>query len=562
MKYRHTLSFFPLMISLLALSCTSSPPEEVKLREFIVNHLKQVEPKLKAQSLADWNANATGEKKYYDESAAIELEIKKIRSNQAEYAYLKQMKEKGSIKDSLLSRQLVILYNSFLKNQIDTSLMRAIVDKQAAISEKFNNYRGKIDGREMSDNDIWEILKSELNSQKRQKAWEASKQVGREVAPMIIELVKLRNQAAKQLGFDNYYDMALATDEQNADDVFRVFDELKQLTDEPFKRLKQELDSSIAREFDAKPENLRVWHYANPFFQEVSEMGEVDLDKFFKGKNIVDLGISFYKGIDLPVDDILKNSDLYSRKGKYQHAFSTDIDRLGDVRTMCNITDNLYWMNTLLHELGHGVYSKYVNRNLPFLLRIETHSFLTEAIAQLMERQAYNADWLQAMTGMDRSEKEAVRNAVQKNLRMTELVFTRWSEVMVRFERAMYQNPDQDLNKLWWDLVERFQYLKRPENRNEPDWAAKIHLAQYPCGYHNYMLGELAASQILNTIVRSVEKKDAFAEISFAGKQEIGDYLKQKIFYPGASYQWNDLLKYATGENLTATYFAEEFVGN
>jgi len=55
--------------------------------------------------------------------------------------------------------------------------------------------------------------------------------------------------------------------------------------------------------------------------------------------------------------------------------------------------------------------------------------------------------------------------------------------------------------------------------------------------------------------------QNTFAEISFAGKPKIGDYLKQKIFIPGTSYQCNDLLKHATGEGLTAKYFANEFVG-
>ena len=74
------------------------------------------------------------------------------------------------------------------------------------------------------------------------------------------------------------------------------------------------------------------------------------------------------------------------------------------------------------------------------------------------------------------------------------------------------------------------------------------------------MLGDLAASQILNSIVRKVMKQDTFTEISFAGKPAIGNYLKEQIFAPGASLQWNDLLKQATGEELTPKYFAEEFL--
>ena len=43
------------------------------------------------------------------------------------------------------------------------------------------------------------------------------------------------------------------------------------------------------------------------------------------------------------------------------------------------------------------------------------------------------------------------------------LIFSRWCQVMLRFEKGMYENPDQDLNKLWWDLVEKYQLLKRPD---------------------------------------------------------------------------------------------------
>jgi peptidyl-dipeptidase A len=164
------------------------------------------------------------------------------------------------------------------------------------------------------------------------------------------------------------------------------------------------------------------------------------------------------------------------------------------------------------------------------------------------------------MVGISEKEKESVQKTGKDNLRLKELVFSRWSQVMLRFERGLYQNPDQDLNKLWWDLVEEYQLVRRPDGRSEPDWAAKIHLAQYPVYYHNYMLGELTASQILNHIVRDVLKQAKLSEVCFADKPTAGEYLKEKIFMPGASLRWDDLIKHATGEPLTPKYFVEEFV--
>ena len=63
--------------------------------------------------------------------------------------------------------------------------------------------------------------------------------------------------------------------------------------------------------------------------------------------------------------------------------------------------------------------------------------------------------------------------------------------MVFRFEKALYANPGQDLNKVWWDLVEKYQEIKRPEGRNQPDYASKIHIVTVPVYYQNYMLGEL-----------------------------------------------------------------------
>jgi len=551
--------FLPILFSFALISC-SMLNDEKDLRAFIDMHLKIIEPKLKALNLASWNASATGEKKFYDEQAAVELEVRTIYSNKQEFEQLKKWKDAGNIKDTLLQRQLIVIYNNYLTNQNDTTLMRKIVEKAAAVQNKFNVFRPTIDGKEVSDNDIENILKTEKNSAKRQKAWEASKEVGKAVAANVIELVKLRNEAARQLGFRNYYEMSLIANEQSVDEVVSIFNELKVLTDEPYKKLKSEIDEKLAKKYGIKPAQMMPWHYQDRFFQEAPQIGTVDIDKYFKGKKIDELVSTYYKNIGLPVENILKNSDIYGRKGKYQHAFSTDIDRLGDVRTMQSVVDNKYWTSTMLHELGHGVYSLNVRRDLPFYLRCETHIFVTEAIAMMMERQSENADWLHAMVGVSGKDEETIRTEGQENLRMHALIFCRWTQVMMRFEKAMYENPDQDLNKLWWNLVKEYQMVTPPEGRNAPDWAAKIHLSQAPAYYHNYELGELTASQLQHYIAKNILKQESIKEVCFANKPEVGTYLKEKVFAPGASLRWDDLIKEATGEPLSAKSFAEEYV--
>ena len=54
--------------------------------------------------------------------------------------------------------------------------------------------------------------------------------------------------------------------------------------------------------------------------------------------------------------------------------------------------------------------------------------------------------------------------------------------------------------------------LKKPEGRNMPDWATKIHIALYPCYYHNYLLGELLHPSYIHMLQRILLKISRLSE--------------------------------------------------
>ena len=137
------------------------------------------------------------------------------------------------------------------------------------------------------------------------------------------------------------------------------------------------------------------WHYHDPFFQESPAVFDADLDAVYAKADILKLCRDFYAGIGLPIDDVIARSDLYEKQGKSPHAFCTDIDREGDVRVLANIVPNEYWMGTMLHELGHSVYSsKNIPQTVPYVLRGEAHILTTEGVAMMFERFSKSADWL------------------------------------------------------------------------------------------------------------------------------------------------------------------------
>lgn len=533
---------------------------EKEFAKFLDDYLAKRIPLSDKCNLAYWQATATGEDKYYQDYEKYNIELDKLHSSKSDFEKIKKFIASREVKDPVLARELQLVYNEFASCQIDEALLEKIIKLSTKIEKMFYTSRGKFQGKEVSDNDLLDVLSKETDSSIRKDAWQAQKSVGKEVAPLLLELVKLRNEAARKIGYKNYYEMMMTLNEQDVNEVFNIFDELATLTDEPFKKMKNNIDSKLSGKWGIKPDEMRPWHYQDFFFQEAPDLGGVDLDAIFEKQDVKKLIGSFYASINLNVDTILQNSDLYERKGKYQHAYCTDIDRNGDVRTMCNLRNNSNWAATLLHELGHCVYAYYSDRTLPYLLRDSAHIFVTEGIAMMFERLVNNPEWLVKVAGADPKEIDMVKGQLSENLTMGQLVFSRWSQVMLRFERALYENPDQDLNKLWWDLVERYQYVKRPKNRNEPDWASKIHFTSSPVYYHNYQLGGLFASQLLNTMAVKVLKKGTVKDICFAGQPELGAFLISKVFYPGMLYPWNEMIKRATGENLNPKYYVEEFV--
>jgi len=534
--------------------------KENQLKEFITAHVAKVKPLDKQANLAWWDAYTTGDPKAYDRNSELTLQIRQIYSDPKEFAFLQELRQSGQVKDPLLARQLTVLYNSYLANQIEPELLKQIVELGTQIEKNFSTFRATIDGKKVTDNEIKDILKDETDSAKREKTWLASKQVGAAVADDLVRLVKLRNQAARRLGFDNYHTMALATGEQDVKELDRLFADLYERTNVPFAKVKAELDQILAKKYGVAPEKLMPWHYHDPFFQETPMVYNLDLDAYYQDKDVKKLAEEFYAGLGLPVDAILAHSDLYEKEGKNPHAFCTHIDREGDVRVLCNLRNDEYWMETILHELGHGVYDKYLDYETPYLLRTPAHSFTTEAMAMFFGRLSRNPAWMQKTLNLTDEQRAEIEKVGGKYAQLKQLIFARWDMVVYYFEKGLYANPDQDLNKLWWDLVEKYQLVRRPPNRNQPDWAAKIHFTAAPCYYHNYMLGEMLASQWQHTLVSKVLGLKSDKGVSYVGQKKAGQYLREKVFEAGDLYPWNEMIKRSTGEPLTAKYFVDQFV--
>ncbi|HET7368796.1 MAG TPA: M2 family metallopeptidase [Gaiella sp.] len=498
-----------------------------------------------AASGAWWDANTSASEETERRRVATEVALSDALADPELFRAVKEARENGA--NGLARRELDLLHDALAPNQVPEGIRHRIVELEASVESRFAQHRATVGGRQLDDNEIRRILRESDDVAERREAWEGSKTVGAAVADDVRELARLRNGAARGLGYRDWFALALATSEMDEERLFATLDECDTLTAAPFARWKAEVDAELARRFDCAVEELRPWHYEDVFFQEVPVTGSVDTSEAFAGTDVVELARQTFDGLELETGAILGRSDLFPRDGKSQHAFCIDVDREGDVRVLANVEHDAYWADTMLHELGHGVFDLGFDRSLPWLLR-EAHLTVTEGMALMMGGLAQEAAWLRDVRGLGAGSAAELDAALRRRSAAEVLVFVRWVLVMTSFERALYADPEADLSRVWWDLVARYQLLTPPDGRREPDWAAKIHVACAPVYYHTYLYGHLVANQ-----VRAALEREAGGLV---GRPAAGAFLVEHVFRPGQSLRWDRLVEQATGEPLTVSHLA------
>lgn len=447
--------------------------------------------------------------------------------------------------DTLTRRRLERLALRYRGKQAPLDLLDRITRAEAAVQETYSTFRAEFEGHSASDNELEDVLRVATDSRRVQDAWEARKQIGSVVADDLRELARLRNESARSIGYADHWHATLLLDELDPEALTSTLDQVDVATRKSFRAMKADLDRHLAMRFKIAQRQLRPWHYADPFFQETPEVFAPPADPLYVDRDVVGLAAESYRRLGFAnIDAILARSDLYPREGKNQHAYAVDLDREGDVRTFLNVEPNARWMGTLLHELGHTIYQDGIDRaTLPYDLRDDPQGFLNEGFAMFCEQPTSTGAWLHDMLDLptEKADDLAPRLAAQEAASL--LAFVRWCLTIVHFERHFYADPEQDLNRLWWDLVERYQGVSRPDGRDAPDWAAKIHVAVVPVYYQKYLLGRLFSAQLTH-------KLNADLGGWWQGRQESGAYIKRELFAPGARYPWPELVERVTGAPL------------
>lgn len=489
-------------------------------------------------------------------------------------AYLKW---KADLTD-LQSKQLEkILFLAAGNPESVEDVVKDLIKSGTAQTEKMYGFKFKIDGKEVTPNDINKILAESKDLNVRLKAWQASKEVGTALKDGLVHLRELRNKVVQALGYDDYFSYMVSEYGMKREEMMELLQKFNKELYPLYRELHTYARYELAKKYGVKdvPDFIPAHWLTNKWGQDWNEMISVEglnLDSALKTKSaewIAKQGEKFYVsiGFDSLPQTFWEKSSLYPvatdagyKKNTHASAWHIDLDK--DVRSLMSIEPNAEWYETVHHEYGHiYYYMTYSRPEIPYLEREGANRAYHEALGSMMGLAAMQKPFCVGLGLADSSAHLDMMRQLLKDA-MNYVVFMPWSAgTMSVFEHDLYAKnlPPDQFNKRWWEIVKQYQGIVPPSERGEEycDAATKTHINDDPAGYYDYALSFVLLFQVHDYIAKNILHQDPHAT-NYFGNKEIGKFI-QEIMRPGGTGDWRKLLKDKTGEDLSARAMLDYF---
>ncbi len=416
-------------------------------------------------------------------------------------------------------------------------------------------------------NGIDDLLMKSRDLAERQRVWNASKEIGKSIEPGLVELVGLRNQVAREMGYKSYFALKVADYDMTVDEMMKLLDDTLATTKPLFDGLHCWAKNTLAARYHRPVPKLIPAHWIGNRWAQYwpALVDETSLDPLFKGaspESIVKSAENFYVSLGFPrlPPSFWEKSDLYpvppgvARK-KNAHASAYHIDYDQDVRSLMSVEANEYWFGTAHHELGHIYYFlSYSTPQVPFLLREGANRAFHEAVGELAKLASEQPSYLVKVGVMPAGKEPSPTGWLLQSALNDAIVFTAFSAgTMSHFERDIYDNelPAKEWQQRWWQYAADYQGIVPPGGRpaDACDACTKTHLIDDPASYYDYALATLIKFQLHDHICTKILKQDV-RSCNYLGSTEVGDFLRG-ILSKGATRDWRAVIKDATGEPIS-----------
>jgi len=448
-----------------------------------------------------------------------------------------------------------------------------LITAEARINDALYSYEYMLnlpdqEPREVTPNEISDLLVSSRDLGERLAVWQCSKDIGPRLKDGLVELQALRNETAREMGYSSFFGLEVADYGLTSTEMIALMDELIGGIMPLYQQLHCWVKHELAARYEVEvPERIPAHWLGNRWAQEwPGVVAGIDLDDLVKDadpKWLIEQGERFYMSLGfepLPVN-FWGRSDLYelpanATRSKNTHASAWHVDLNQDVRSLMSVKSDFGWFQTAHHELGHVYYYlAYSRPEVPPILRRGANRACHEGIGSLIELAASQVPYLQQIELLDAAEAPDEIQWLLNQALTGGVVFLPFAcGTMTHWEHDLYENdlPRHQYNTRWWQYAAQYQGIEPPTPRGEDDCdpATKTHVIDDPAQYYDYAISTVILHQLHRYICRDILKQDVRAA-NYYGNQAVGLYL-ESVLRLGATRDWALVMQEATGEELSS----------
>jgi peptidyl-dipeptidase A len=400
--------------------------------------------------------------------------------------------------------------------------------------------------------------------------WRGWHRVGAPMAPRYARFVELANQGARTLGFPDAGAMWRSGYDMPADSFAAEMDRLW-LQMRPLylalhtyvrRKLSERYGSAVVPPGGPIPAHLlgntwaQSWGNVFPLVAPAQATPLYDLSAILRERRVdaremVRIGERFFMSLGFDsLPPTFWERSLFTRprdRDVVCHASAWDLDSRDDLRIKMCINPTAEDFVTIHHELGHNFYQR-AYKDQPFLYQNGANDGFHEAIGDAIALSITPA-YLRQIGYLDREPGAAADTLLLLQTALDKVAFLPWGLLVDRWRWMVFsgQVKPADYNRAWWDLRERYQMVRAPDQRPADafDPGAKYHVpANVP--YARYFLARVLQFQFYRSMCRAAGHTGPLHRCSFYGSREAGRRL-DALLRLGASRPWPDALEQLTG---------------
>lgn len=438
------------------------------------------------------------------------------------HAGMKQLEDDGD------RRKASIVYSRLLHAQVETDPQ--IAELRSSLSKRIGRHQPEFDSQPQSKDYLNNVYLYARSRPRRELAYRAINTLGAELSDDASQLFRLRNQAARKLGYSDYFRLVFSFSEISHDEYLTLLDALDSATIGPYENL---INSVRNRVFN---NDVELWDlsvgYA-PAFREI--------DRYFPADSQLKYIKRGLRGLGFNIDDLPIYLNSIDGDSILPFALTLSVQPPYDVRIVLSLTDGLAATRGLAGEFGDALSGVLYSQPQGLFARVS--GAWSDGLSRLMSDIVVEDDWLREYAAVP----EDLIDRLGEALRIRNLVEIRQTLTWLRFEYEAYRDPNRDLNKLYWQLHEKHMLLRKHEEIMP--WAMNAAFIDSPVSSQNRLLGRVISAQTLAYLKRS--------NTSVVGNPETRSFLEQNFYRFGGRFEWGELLERGTGEPLSPTYLLE-----